>query len=78
MNNKQCIGAVIALKNNGKKIGPYFIGTSLEAIQKKFSKKIINDKFEIIEIDIIHIKNLPGYQQASEKINNGDSAAIIF
>ncbi len=68
----------MSLKDNGKKIGPHFIGISLEAIQKKFSKNVINKNFEIIEIDIIHIKNLRGYQQALEKINNGDSAAIIF
>ncbi|MBU1038816.1 hypothetical protein KKC17_01065 [Patescibacteria group bacterium] len=77
MNNKN-IGAVITLVNTGKKIGPYFIGVSLEAIKKKFSNKIINNNFEIVEIDTIHIKNLPGYNKALEKINNGDSATIII
>lgn len=77
MDKIKCIGATLALVNSGKKVGPYFIGLSLEAIKKKFSNKLTSTNLEIVEIDVIHIKNLPGYQRALEKLNNGYTAVMV-
>lgn len=77
MKTENYVGAAIALAASGKKIGPYFLGLSLSDIQKKFVDKIKNPNFELVEVDLIHIKKLSGYKNAIEKLEDGNTATMI-
>ncbi len=76
--SKQLIAAAIIAAHSGKIIGPYFLGTSLEAIESRYTQKLINSNLELQEIGIERVRDKRGFKEAKTKIEEGEASACMI
>ena len=72
------ISAAIYSTTSGREIGPYFLGISFEAIQRKYAKKFQSNMLELREISIELVRNKTGFKKAQESIRSGENSACMF
>lgn len=75
---KLLIAAALHSSISGKEVGPYFLGISFEAIQKKYEKKLSSHTLELLEIGIERVRTKPGFKKAEEIIKTGEHSAYMF
>lgn len=76
--SKPLIAAALHSESSGKEIGPYFLGISLEAIESKYAKKLVNKNLELREIGIERLLSKSGFRNAFEDVKSGKYSACMF